>query len=324
MKDKILDILKRHYGEWVSGERICKDLNISRTAVWKKINALKEEGYEIETKHHMGYRLVRIPDLLLPYEIKSSLDTKYIGREVVYYDSIDSTNDAAKEMAERRREHGTVVVTEKQTRGKGRMGRRWVSKACKDVLFSVILYPKIGLAQIAQISMLAVVAVAEALERNFGVKSGIKWPNDLLIDAKKVCGVLLEISAEADCVRYVVLGIGINVNSDESDWPNEIIDRTTSLKLVMGENVSRVKVIRAVLEELELWYEKWRALGFEPILRKWRTWCVSQKCYATVKTLEGEYNGWIEGVNDEGALILRLDDGTKKVFLSADVSLRSI
>ena len=322
MKYKILDILKTHHGKWVSGEKICKILNISRTAVWKNINSLKKDGYEIATKRHIGYKLVYIPDILLPHEIKSGLNTKYIGGEVIYYNSIDSTNDAAKKIAGEKKAHGTVVVAEKQTRGKGRMGRQWFSALGRDLLFSVILYPKASVVKVAQISMLAAVAVTEALNKTFGVKSGIKWPNDLLVDGKKICGVLLEMSAEADCMRYVILGIGINVNSDKSDWTNEIIDRTTSLKLVLGKNISRVEVLKSVLEELELWYEKWCDFGFDPVLDKWRALCVSQKKRATVKTLEKEYIGWIEGIDDEGALVLKLDDGTKKVFFSADVSLR--
>ncbi|MCD5406832.1 MAG: biotin--[acetyl-CoA-carboxylase] ligase [Desulfotomaculum sp.] len=321
MKDKILNILKANRSEWTSGADICRRLAVSRTAIWKNIKNLKQAGYNIETQHRLGYRLVEIPDFLYPAEITAGLATKCLGQQVIHYHQENSTNEAAKKLARQGAEQGTVVVAEQQSSGKGRMGRHWHSAAGADVLFSIILYPEISLAEIPQISMLAVVAIAKAVEKVCAVQAGIKWPNDLLVNGQKLCGVLVEMAAEADRVRYVVLGIGINVNSLPLQWPEEIRSKTTSLRAECGQEVSRVKLIQAVLEALELLYDQWHQQGFAPISKLWRTWCVSQHCPATVKTIQGNYTGWIEGVSDSGALLLRMDDGRVKTFLSGDVSL---
>lgn len=322
MKGNILKVLKTNKNEWVSGEEICRHFSISRTAVWKHIKALKQEGYEIETQPRRGYRLINTPDVLYPLEVGNNLNTNIFGSKIIHHHQLTSTNEEAKKMAAQGVQEGTVVVAEQQVGGKGRLGRKWFSQAGKDILFSVILYPNLSPGEIPQICMLSAVAVARAIENTCSLRSGIKWPNDLLIDGKKICGILVEIGAEADRVRYVVLGIGINVNSSFSDWPKEIREKTTSLKEAGGLPVARVKLFQEVLRQLERLYIKWQQDGFEPILKQWRTWCISQHCHAKVETIRGSYHGWIEGVSNSGALVLRMDDGSLRTFLSGDVSLR--
>ncbi|MBM7856039.1 BirA family biotin operon repressor/biotin-[acetyl-CoA-carboxylase] ligase [Desulfohalotomaculum tongense] len=322
MKKEVLNILKSNHSQWVSGEDMCRRLGISRTAVWKHIRNLKQDGYRIETQPRMGYRLVGVPDLLYPAEVVEGLNTKYFGQKIIHYQQVESTNEEAKKLAVRGVEQGTVVIAEQQAGGRGRLGRRWHSAFGKEIMFSVVLYPNINPAETPQVSMLAAVAVARAIEKTCAVRAGIKWPNDLLVSDKKVCGILVEIGAEVDRVKYVVLGIGINVNSTKQDWPVEIEHKATSLREERGTAVSRLKLMRSVLEELEQLYEVWQQQGFAPILRQWRAWCVSQHCRARVETIRGSYSGWIEGVNNNGELLLRLSDGSIHTFNSGDVSLR--
>ncbi|WP_031517128.1 biotin--[acetyl-CoA-carboxylase] ligase [Desulfofalx alkaliphila] len=322
MRDKVLHTLKKNKGRWVSGEDICKQLAISRTMVWKHIGSLKEQGYQIETQRRLGYRLLKSPDILYPQEIYAGLNTKLMGSKIIHLERVDSTNEVAKGLARQGAEEGTVVIAEEQNCGKGRLGRHWYSAAGKDIVFSVLLKPKISLSETPQVSMLAAVAVARAMEAVCDTKVGIKWPNDLLINNKKFCGILVEIGAEIDCVRHVVLGIGINVNSLADNWPREIRGHTSSLRAEVGEKLSRVKVLQAVLKELDHLYSVWKEEGFAAILKLWRTWCISQHCNARVETLQGSYTGRIEGVNNTGELLLRMSDGSIRAFSSGDVSLR--
>ncbi|MBO8136983.1 MAG: biotin--[acetyl-CoA-carboxylase] ligase [Desulfotomaculum sp.] len=322
MKDKILNILKKQKDQWVSGEDICRRLNVSRTAVWKHIRTLKQQGYEIETQPRRGYRLITVPDLLYPQEIAEGLKTKFIGKKIIHRYRVDSTNDAAKELARNGAKEGTLVITEQQTSGKGRLGRRWHSAYGKDILMSVILRPEINPAEIPQVSMMSAVAAARAVEHTCQLEPGIKWPNDLLVEGRKLSGILVEMGAEIDRVKYVVLGIGINVNSTSSDWPDDIKHKTTSIHQVKGTAVSRLKLLQNLLEELEQLYEIWQKQGFQPILELWRQLCVSKNCPARVDTIRKSYTGWIDGVNENGELLLRLDDGKIIPFSSGDVSLR--
>ncbi len=322
MKAKILKVLKANFGQWVSGEEICRYFSVSRTAVWKHIRTLKQEGYDIETQPRLGYRLINNPDVLYPEEVKNNLHTDIIGTNVIHWHKINSTNEEAKKLANADAEQGTVVISEQQVGGKGRRGRSWISQPGKDISFSAILKPKLSPAEISQVSMLAAVAVAKAVENACGLRAGIKWPNDLLYNGRKFCGILVEMGAEADQVRYVVVGIGINVNSSPEEWPEEMRYKTTSLKNECGAEISRVELMQELLRRLDQLYIQWQQQGFEPILKQWRTWCISQHCQARVETISGSYHGWIEGVSNSGALLLRMNDGSLRTFLSGDVSLR--
>jgi BirA family biotin operon repressor/biotin-[acetyl-CoA-carboxylase] ligase len=322
LKDKVLRILKSAQQEWTSGEEICQQLNVSRTAVWKHIRTLKQAGYQIDTQPRLGYRLVITPDYLYPAEIKAGLNTSFIGQNIIHFPQLPSTNDYAKKIARDGVAPGTVVVTEAQVAGKGRLGRQWCSLPNQDVALSVLLYPNISPMETPKFSMLAAVAVAKGIEKACDIKAGIKWPNDLLINGKKVCGILVEIGAEMDRVKYVVLGIGINVNSSAEVWSDDIKFKTTSLKEQKGITVNRVDLVRSILTQLEETYLGCQKHGFDPVLDEWRSWCVTQQCQARVETINGSFTGWIEGIDNSGALLLRLDDGTLKNFTSGEVSLR--
>ena len=249
----MLKILKDSGENFVSGEKISEELGVSRAAIWKYINLIKEDGYVIEAISRKGYRIISAPDVLTYEEVKDLLHTEHIGKDIVYYDSIGSTNSKAKELAERGQKHGTVVISEEQTSGRGRLGRNWVSPKYKGIWMSIILRPNIITENIAQITLLGAAAVQKAISK-MGIKTGIKWPNDIVINSKKVCGILTEMSGEIDHVNYLVMGIGINVNLEDGDIPLELKDMATSLKLWSGKYVDRKILLANVLNTFEELY----------------------------------------------------------------------
>mgnify|MGYP003861438967 CR=1 FL=1 len=317
-------LLKESRPEFVSGEDICKNLKVTRTAIWKHIQALREDGYEIEARPRAGYRLTAAPDRLFAEEIRDGLTTDFIGRKVYYSETISSTNDLAKELARGGAGEGSLVVAEEQTGGKGRLGRGWCSPRYKGIFFSLILYPRVNPSEAAQATMLAAVAVAAAVRDETGVAVGIKWPNDLLVDGKKICGILTELSAEMERINHLVVGIGINANQDAGDFPEEFRHSATSLKLQAGRAVSRVRLLQAALGQFEEWYKIWLTRGFEPVLAKWKEMSVTLNCPVRVSTLNMSWEGWAEDVDGDGALLVRLPDGKLQRFLSGEVSLRVV
>lgn len=324
LKESILRLLKDSRPAFISGEEICRTLNVTRTAVWKHIQTLREEGYVIEARPRSGYRLTAIPDRLYPVEILDGLNTRVLGREIDYYEEVGSTNDVAREWAAKGAGEGLLVVAEEQTGGKGRLGRKWHSPRCKGIIFTLLLYPPVNPSRVSQVTMLAAVAVASAIRRETGVGAGIKWPNDLLVEGRKVCGILAELSAEIDRVGHLVVGIGINANQDMGDFPEDVRDMATSLKLESGEKVSRVRLLQACLESFEHWYGLWLEQGFEPIRAAWKEMSVSLNCPVHIQSLDQSWDGWAEDVDNDGALLLRLPDGNLQRFVSGEVSLRVI
>jgi BirA family biotin operon repressor/biotin-[acetyl-CoA-carboxylase] ligase len=237
MKDEILRLLKNNKDEFLSGEKIGEKLGVSRAAIWKYINVLKEEGYGIESVPKQGYRIVSVPDVLTYEEIKEYLSTKFVGRNICYFDTISSTNMEAKRIALKNPE-GTVVISEEQAKGKGRLDRNWVSPPKKGIWMSMILKPETEPTKVAKITLLGAAGVNKALE-DMGIYSKIKWPNDIVIDGKKVCGILTEMSCELNMINYVIMGIGINVNMDREDFSENLINKATSLKIEQNKEINR-------------------------------------------------------------------------------------
>lgn len=324
LKMAVLRLLKEHRLEYVSGEELCKGLEVTRTAVWKHIQSLRGDGYDIEARPRAGYLLVGIPDRLYPEEIHDGLTTKFIGRQVFYKNSLASTNDLAKELANQgtKISDGTIVVAEEQTGGRGRLGREWLSPKYRAIYFSLILYPPVSPSEVSRVTMVTAVALAVAIRNETGVPVGIKWPNDLLVGGKKLCGILTELGAEIDKVNYLVVGAGVNVNQDLGDFPEEVRDIATSLKIETGVAVNRVKLLQAMLAEFERWYQVWLERGFAEILAKWREMSVSLHCPVRIHAIDKSWNGWAEDVDEDGALLLRLPDGELQRVMAGDVSLR--
>ncbi|MDD3654803.1 MAG: biotin--[acetyl-CoA-carboxylase] ligase [Desulfotomaculaceae bacterium] len=324
MKEAVLRLLKEHQPEYVSGEELCKVLDVTRTAVWKHIQTLREDGYDIDARPRVGYLLVGIPDRLYAEEICNGLTTEFIARQVFYFSSLSSTNDLAKKLSSNvvGVSNGSIVVAEEQTGGRGRLGRKWFSLKYKAICFSLILYPPVNPSEASQVTMVTAVALAIAIRKETGVRVGIKWPNDLLVGGKKLCGILTELGAEIDKINYLIVGAGININQEPGEFPEDVRDTATSLKIEMGVTVNRVKLLQAILIEFEQWYKIWLEQGFPKILTKWKELTVSLQCPVRINAVDRSWDGWAVDVDQDGALLLRLPDGQLQRVVAGDVSLR--
>lgn len=322
MQTKILKLLKDAKGNAVSGEDIASELGVSRSAVWKRIKELKNLGYEIESLSRNGYTLKSVPDLLLPYEVDDGLKTKFIGKNIVYFDEIGSTNNEAKKLAAEGAADGTIVVAEEQGTGKGRLSRSWFSPRAKGIWFSTILRPSFLPQDAPKCTLLAAVSIVKAAQK-FGVNVGIKWPNDILFEGKKLVGTLTEMSAEMERINYVVIGTGINVNLMPEDFPPDVKDIATSLAIVKGEKISRVELFRAILEETEMLYEGVIQNGFAPLLDEWRKYSVTlgQEVNIIGVGENDDFSGKAVDIDDDGALLIETEGKIRKVF-AGDVSIR--
>ena len=320
-KDSILKVLMNNFGESVPGKVLADLSGISRSGVWKHIASLRKEGFNIKAGIKSGYMLNGVPDRLFPKLIHQSLETERVGKRIEYYESIDSTNAAAKDLALKGAPEGTVVVAEHQTKGKGRLKRSWLSLPGENILFSVIFYPQISTDRVFRLTMLASIAAVKAVRRICKVDAKIKWPNDLYINEKKVCGVLTEFSADFDSVHYTVVGIGLNVNFEISK-NSEIENIATSLMEECGEKISRLSVFTALLEELDLLYKAFVKTGGEGLEKEWNKY--SMVVGRKIKIISGkdEKIGIAKGINKYGHLILLNDNGQEEEIVCGDLSLR--
>lgn len=322
MKSKILRILKNS-DDFVSGEKMSEEFNMTRSGIWKYINMLKEDGYKIESIPRKGYRIVSSPDLLTYEEIEEYLETDFIGRNIQYFDSIDSTNKWAKELAFEEKE-GTVVIAEEQLAGKGRLGRDWVSPKGKGVWMSIVLKPKVEPMEVAKITLLGAAAVHNALEK-INVNSKIKWPNDILIEDKKICGILTEMNCELNMINYVVIGIGINVNLDNKEIPEDLKHKATSIRISQGKEIDRKILVSHILNEFENLYIPFKDKGDGKkaidICRK-----NSALIGKEVRIIKGEEVrlGKALDINDDGELVVEFGDGIIENVFSGEVSIRGV
>ncbi|GIO30907.1 MULTISPECIES: biotin--[acetyl-CoA-carboxylase] ligase [Paenibacillus] len=318
----LLDLLLANPQKFLSGEEISRRLSVSRTAVWKQINKLREAGYEFEAVPNKGYRIVNQPERIDPSALKKTLKTKTFGLKLDVLETSVSTQEEARELAEAGAPEGTLVVAEEQTGGKGRMGRKWFSPKGKGIWMSLVLKPAQPLHYMPQLTLLTGVAVCRAVRRVTGVMAGLKWPNDLLVDGRKICGILLESAAEDEYVRYCIAGIGISANLDAEDYPDELKPVATSLKIEAGEAIDRVQLIAAVMEEFEALYDLYRQEGFAPIALLWEALSVTLGKQVTVYTAAGPVTGHAKKLDHSGALTIVTEDGRELPVFSGDVELR--
>lgn len=304
MQEQIIHSLRKS-SDYISGEEISRDLNISRAGIWKYIEDFRRQGYEIEAISRRGYRIISSPDKLLPWEIKFKLGTKEIGQEIVYKETISSTMDEAVRLGIAGAAAGTVVCAETQTKGRGRLGREWISPPGKGIYASLILRPQVPLSEVAQLTLVSAVAVCEALRNTAEIDALIKWPNDILINGKKAAGILTELNAEMDRVRFVVVGFGINVNTLAAQLPPE----GTSLKIEAKKDLSRVLVLQDVLRSFEKWMNIFEGEGFSPVRSRWKE--LSATLGKKVKFVEprGEVVGTAFDLAPDGSLLLKKDNG---------------
>jgi BirA family biotin operon repressor/biotin-[acetyl-CoA-carboxylase] ligase len=302
MKGKILKAL-RESGDYLSGETLSKQLGISRVSIWKHIRSLKENGYTIEASPK-GYRLVSSPDSLLPHEFPS------LEQRIHYFQEIGSTMDAARELAKRGAEEGTIVIAEAQTRGRGRLSREWLSPK-GGIYFTIILRPKISPAYASRINLMAAVAVASTIRRLFGLKAEVKWPNDVLIEGRKVCGILAEMDAEMDVTNFVNVGIGINANTSVPRFEKT----ATSLKDVLGKEISRKEFLSALLVEIR----RWQALLMEAdLFDEWKKLSITLNKDVKVIAPGEVIVGRAIDVDTTGALIIRERNGSLRNAVAGD------
>jgi BirA family biotin operon repressor/biotin-[acetyl-CoA-carboxylase] ligase len=322
MDEEILRVLRECSSGFLSGEEISRRLKVTRTAIWKRMEQLRSLGYEIKATPRAGYRLIRSPDLLIPSEVNPLLETKWIGKTIHFFETVDSTNTKAYELALRGAREGEVVLAESQKKGRGRLGRQWFSPSFSNLYLSVILRPKIPPHQASLITLMAAVATADALRKFSGLDPRIKWPNDILLNDRKVAGLLNEIHSETDRIHFVILGIGINLNMDASMVSKEIRSRATSLKKEMGQTISRKEFLKTLLGELETWYEVFLKEGGTTILKAWRDRAQIQGKPVNVTSFGETLKGVAIDIDSDGALILETETGERKRVVAGDVEYR--
>ncbi|MDO3679135.1 biotin--[acetyl-CoA-carboxylase] ligase [Paenibacillus ehimensis] len=321
MTDRLIGLFEQSDGKFLSGEQLSEELGVSRTAVWKQIERLRQQGYRFEAVSRKGYRLLSKPDRLDMSRLQLKLETERFGRFVKYYGQVESTQIVAAHCVEEGAEEGTLILAEQQTAGKGRMGRTWHSPVGKGIWMSLILKPVwIPLLFTPQLTLLVAVALCRAIRSTTGVEAGIKWPNDLLVGGKKVAGILLESSAEDERLQHIIAGVGISVNLQSDDFPPELRDAATSLAIEAGRQVDRIEVLSRFLLEWEQLYELYRREGFAPIKLLWEALTVSLHRNIRCRTPQGEFEGFAEGIDEHGALQLRTADGSVRKLYSADIS----
>ena len=321
MRARILELLRRHSGNYVSGEEISQGLGVSRTAVWKHMRELKHSGYIIEAHPRRGYTLIQAPDALLPDEIRTRLNSSILGREIRYFDSLESTNNEAKKFAAEGCPEGLLVVTECQNSGRGRLSRGWFSPAGKGIWMSVVLRPPFSPQEAPKCTLMAAVAVNNAIREIAQINSGIKWPNDILYNGRKLVGILTEMSAEMDAINYVVIGIGINVNIDVSEFPEELSAIATSVSAEVGSKIDRVGLLSAILKHLEKSYTEAIQNGFGRLLDEWRAQSITLGQEVDVIGSNRKFSGTAVNIDDDGALLVKKGDTLERV-LAGDVSIR--
>lgn len=322
MKDKILKRFLLSEGNPISGQQLADEMGISRTAIWKHLQTLQEEGYVFETIKKKGYKLISEPDKVDAAKISSFLTTNRFGRYIHYYDEVDSTQIIAHELARDGAEDGTVVIAEEQTAGKGRMQRPWDSQKGKGIWMTVIIRPNILPHQAPQFTLVTAVSIIQAMKslyENFTPE--IKWPNDILIGGKKCTGILTEMIAEMDAIKGLLVGIGINVNQKLEDFPEEIQSIATSISIEEGKEVDRAELVATILKYLEQYTDEYVQNGFGEIKKLWEeaSCTIGKRIKAT--TLREIIEGQAIGITDEGVLEIELDIGEIKKVYSADIEL---
>lgn len=321
MKAEILKMLRETDG-YVSGQELCNKFGVSRTAVWKAINQLKENGYEIEAVQNKGYHLLSAPDVMDQTELESIHATEWAGCEIYYFDSIDSTNTKAKELAEEGHPSGTLVVADRQTAGKGRRGRSWESPTGIGIFMTLMLKPEINPNNASMLTLVAAMATTRAIRRVTGVPAMIKWPNDIVMNGKKVCGILTEMSAQFDYINHIVIGIGINVHNE--DFPEEIAKTASSLYLESGQHIHRASLIEAFLEEFEDVYAEYlKTEDMEGLQKEYDAMLVNRGRQVRVLDPKEPFEGKAMGITKKGELIVDTWE-SRKLVSSGEVSVRGI
>lgn len=342
MKTEMLRLL-REGSSYISGQELCDRFQVSRTAVWKIIHQLKEEGYVIEARQNRGYRLLESPDTMEAYELESRMSTKWAGRKVSFREETDSTNLDCKRLAAKGAPHGTLAVAERQVKGRGRRGRSWQSPAGESIYMSLLCRPDFPPEKAPMLTLVMGLSVAEAVERYTGLAAEIKWPNDIVVAGRKICGILteMEMGLETKEIQYLVIGVGINVNNGfanmqetgdresarEAAFPEELRQKATSLFLESdgGGRIPRAPLVQYVMDAFEKNYELFlRTLDLSLLKEKYNACLANRGKEVKVLDPKGEYRGTARGIDEAGDLLVEIPDGTVKKVYSGEVSVRGI
>lgn len=321
MKEKILHMLLRSH-TYVSGEELSKELSITRSAIWKYIKALKEEGYTIDSVTNKGYRLTSTDQAFNAYELEKELNTVILGKEAIFLKAVDSTNEEIKRQAKKDADHGLIVIAEEQTSGKGRLGKLWSSEKGSGLWFSILLRPDLDPSHVPGITLAAGLGVCKAIRSFTGCNAQIKWPNDIIVGNKKICGILTEMTAEADRIDHAVVGIGINVNN--VSFPAELSEKATSLRIETGEFVSRTKLLQTILYELEIQLDEYMLNPQASFLSDYYELCATLGRTVTVIRNGKEYVGVAKDIGANGALMVKTESGETLAVTSGEVAVQGI
>lgn len=328
IKTSILKMLRDSDG-YISGQSLCETFGVSRTAVWKYVNQLKEEGYEFDAVSNKGYRIVEYPDIITKEEIESQLQDGLAVKKVVYYDETDSTNTRAKLAAEAGEESGTLFVTECQTGGKGRRGRSWISPAGSGIWMSLLLRPDIKPYDASMLTIVVAMATARAIaevvknDTDSDAECMIKWPNDIVLGDRKICGILTEMSAELEQINYVVVGIGINVNT--TDFDDSIKDTASSIYVQTNDHVKRSDIIAAFARHFTGYYKEFvKTCDLSGLMEDYNKCLINAGREVRIIERNGEYTAAAAGIDEEGRLIVKKSDGTVEKIVAGEVSVRGL
>lgn len=322
-EERIIDLFHEVQGEWVSANKLEEKVNVSSAELESKLKKLIQIGYGIDRHADLGYKLNSIPDRLIPDEIRWGLKCQFVGRDILTYERVTSTMDIARQMAESGAREGLVIFSEEQRCGRGRSGHTWVCPKFKGLLTTVVLKPRVNAERIFLITGMAAIAVAETIQDMLSLKTGIKWPNDVLINGKKVAGVIVEV-INSHKQRYIFsLGIGINVNLNEDELPKLSKIPATSLSIEKKSSINRIELARNLLKSIDKWYIALKGAHYERILERWRALCVTIGQELTL--IEGDklYHGKMIDISHSGGIILHFDDGSKKIFTGEHISLKT-
>lgn len=321
MTEKILDILKNS-NEFISGEVIAKELKVSRVSISKNIKKLKDMGYDIKSVTNKGYMLIKDNTLFNKFEIEKHINTKILGNKVYFFDEISSTNDYAKSLASSNEEEGAIVIADCQTNGKGRLDKKWESNKGEGLFMSILLRPSVHINNIVQITLLSGICICNGIKKATGLDASIKWPNDIVINGKKVCGILTELSAQVENVSYIILGIGINVNN--KNFNDDLKDKATSIFLETNKETERANLLSYILNELEEKYLKFKEIkDFTLFLPEYKSLCINLHKEARVIYKNQEIIGTVIDISPSGEIVLKTDKGVLNIS-SGFVSLRNI
>lgn len=326
LKAEILKMLRESDG-YVSGQQISGKFGVSRTAVWKVIRQLEEEGYRVEAVRNRGYHIVDSPDVMTKEELDSLIRTCWAGQNIVYYNATDSTNLRIRQLGDEGAPHGTLAVADQQTAGRGRRGRAWDSPPGSSIYMSILLRPDILPDRAPVLTLVMALSVAEGIQKCVDLKEGarvqIKWPNDIIINGKKLVGILTEMSAQIDYIDYVTVGVGINVNMTE--FPEEIEKTATSLRIECGHIVKRAPLIAAVMERLEENYGSFlKTQDLTGLLERYMSFLVNKDRDVLILGAKEQYRAHALGINQMGELIVRREDGTEEAVYAGEVSVRGV